>query len=66
LPGALLSPDKGEKHALTADGSGHRVELGAQIGAQGGDRANDYHGDQGHQQAIFHRAGPGLILKKIF
>jgi hypothetical protein len=63
---ALLCPDKRKKYALTGDGSGRRVKRGAQGGAQDLDRGYDYHSNQGHQQAVFHGGGPGLIPKKSF
>jgi len=53
------------RHTLRTDGGGDLVELAAQVGAQSVHRGNDHYGDQGHQQAILHGAGPGFVLEEI-
>ena len=42
-----------------------RCKLGVEVGTQSGNRNDDHHRDQRHQQAVFHRARTRLIFEKI-
>jgi hypothetical protein len=56
-----------DQSALTCatDLTGNVGESVAQVATESADGADDSYGNQGHQQAVFHRAGTLFILDKI-